>query len=233
MSRQPPYGIPHPHMLTNESCTAALTSQHSRLLHCSPFKCNASTHAWHEFIKSTPFLLNSGQQPYTPLSTGLQELSTVPLAKSFVSEAVEAVKEAKHYLEMAQQHQKKYYDQGRKELTLKVGAQVLLNTRNIRWKGSTTPKLMPRWIGPLVVKAVGPVAYKLDLPKNLHIHSVFHVQLLKQYKFGGRHQPPPLPVELEDDFKWFQVERVCMHREQRVGRAKKKIRRRYLVKWLW
>ena len=32
--------------------------------------------------------------------------------------------------------------------------------------------------------------------------------------------------------EWFQVERVCMHREQRVGRAKKKFCRSYLVKWL-
>ena len=110
---------------------------------------------------------------------GLEEHSAVPMAKSFMSNMVGAVKEAKHYLEMAQQRLKKYYDHGRKELTLKVGAQVLLNTRNIRWKGPTTPKLMPRWIGPFsVVKAVGPLAYKLDLPKNMRIHSVFHVQLV-------------------------------------------------------
>ena len=134
---------------------------------------------------------------------------------------------------MAQQRQKKYYDKGRKELTFAVGSQVLLNTRNIRWKGPTTPKLMSRWIGPFsVVKAVGPVAYELDLPKNMRIHSVFHVQLLKRYKSSDRHQPPPLPIELEDGFEWFQVERVCMHREQRMGKAKKKIRRSYLVKWL-
>ena len=63
-----------------------------------------------------------------------------------MSDMVEAVKEAKHYLEMAQQCQKECYDQGCKELTLKVGAQVLLSTRNVRWKGPTTPKLMPRWV---------------------------------------------------------------------------------------
>ena len=108
-----------------------------------------------------------------------------------------------------------------------------MNTRNIRWKGPTTPKLMPRWIGPLtVVKAVGPVAYRLDLPKNMRIHPVFHVQLLKAYKSDDRHQPPPLPILVEDGFDWFQVEHVCMHREQRWGKTKKKVRRSYLVKWL-
>lgn len=194
------------------------------------FACN---NAWHESIRSTPFLLNSGQQPHTPLSMGLEENSAVPFAKSFVSDLVEAVKVAKYEMERAQQRQKKYYDQGHKELTFKVGAQVLLNTRNIRWKGPTTPKLMPRWIGPLtVVKAVGPVAYSLDLPKNMRIHPVFHVQLLKAYKSADRHQPPPLPIVVEDGFDWFQVERVSMHREQRWGKKKKKACRSYLVKWL-
>ena len=115
---------------------------------------------------------------------GSEEHSAASLAKSFMSDMVEAGKEAKHYLELAQQRQNNYStscDQGRKELTLKVGVQVLLNTRNIRWKGPTTPALMPRcYPGPFsVVKAVGLVAYKLDLPKNMHMNSVFHVQLLK------------------------------------------------------
>ena len=55
---------------------------------------------------------------------GLEENSAVPLVKSFVSDLVEAVKVAKYEMERAQQRQKKYYDQGRKELTFKVGAQV-------------------------------------------------------------------------------------------------------------
>ena len=100
-------------------------------------------------------------------------------------------------------------------------------------EGANNPKLMPRWIGPFnVVKAVGPAAFKLDLPKIMRIHSVFQVQLLKPCQSGGRYQPPPLPIELEDGFEWFQGECVCMHREQRIGKKKKKICRSILVKWL-
>ena len=79
---------------------------------------------------------------------------------------------------------------------------------------------------------MGPVAYKLDLPKNMCIHSVFHVQLLKPYNSGGRYQPPPLPIGLKDCFEWFQVERVCMHGEHGMGKKKKNICRSYLVKLL-
>lgn len=165
------------------------------------------------------------------MSMGLD--SDVPLAKDFMQKIREAVKEAKHYLEMAQQRQKAYYDKGHREQTLEVGQQVLLSTRNIRWSGPGTPKLMPKWIGPFrVEKAVGPVAYRLDLPANMRIHKVFHVLLLKPYRSDGRVQPPPLLVELEDGSEWFQVERVCMHREKAVGKKKKQVRRSYLIKWL-
>ncbi|DBA83758.1 TPA: hypothetical protein ACH3X1_006289 [Trebouxia sp. C0004] len=43
----------------------------------------------------------SGQQPYTPANMGLEEHSDVPLAKSFMTDMVQAVKDAKQYLEMA------------------------------------------------------------------------------------------------------------------------------------
>ena len=92
----------------------------------------ACNNMWHESIRSTPSILNYGQQPYTPASMGLDEDSAVPLAHSFMKEIVQAVKEAKQFLEMAQQRQKKYYDLGRKDTVFKVGAQVLLNTKNIR-----------------------------------------------------------------------------------------------------
>ena len=66
----------------------------------------------------------------------------------------------------------------------------------------------------------------------MRIHRVFHVSLLKPYRSDGRVQPPPLPVELEDGSEWFQVERVCMHRERAVGKKRKQVRRSYLIKWL-
>ena len=196
-------------------------------LDAAEFACN---NAWHESIRSTPFLLNTGQQPYTPASIGLD--TDVPSAKSFLKDLQDAVREAKHYLGMAQQRQKAYHDQNRRELTLVVGQQVLLSTRNIRWQGPGTPKLMPKWLGPFEVeKAVGPVAYRLNLPANMRIHRVFHVSLLKPYRTDGRVQPPPLPFELEDGSEWYQVERICMHRERKVGKRKQG-RRSYLVKWL-
>ena len=202
-------------------------------LDAAEFACN---NAWHESIRTTPFMLNSGQQPYTPTSMGLE--SDVPPAKNFMQKKMqkkmqEAVEQAKRCLEMAQQRQKAYYDRSHREQILEVGQDVLLSTKNIRWSGPGTPKLMPKWIGLLRVdKAVGPVAYRLDLPANMHIHKVFHVSLLKPYRTDGRVQPPPVPAELEDGSEWFQVERGCMHRERTTGRKPKSVSRSYLIKWL-
>ena len=60
------------------------------------------------------------------------------------------------------------------------------------------------------------------------------MSLLKEYRTDDRQQPPspPLPAELEDGSEWFQVERVCMHRDTRMGKKKNKIKRSYLIKWL-
>ena len=135
------------------------------------FACN---NAWHESIRTTPFLLNSGEQPYTPMSMGLD--SDVPLATDFMQPMQDAVKEAKRCLEMAQQRQKAYYDRSHREQILEVGQDVLLSTKNIRWSGPGTPKLMPKWIGPFRVdEAVGPVAYRLDLPANIYSQGVSRV----------------------------------------------------------
>jgi len=105
------------------------------------------------------------------------------------------MQEAKKHLLAAQNRQKSYADTKRREISFDVGTQVLLNTSNIKLKMPGARKLLPRWIGPFkVVKKVGKVAYKLELPETLKIHDVFHISLLKSYKTSGKVQPPPPPI---------------------------------------
>ena len=53
-------------------------------------------------------------------------------------------------------------------------------------------KLAVRFIGPYkIIGRVGEVAYRLDLPEDMHLHPVFHVSMLR------RHIRDPSALELE------------------------------------
>nr|GEW39930.1 hypothetical protein [Tanacetum cinerariifolium] len=80
--------------------------------------------------------------------------------------------------------QKSYADLRRRLMEFEVGAKVMLIVSP--WRGvicfGKHGKLSPRFIGPFkVIKRIGPVAYKLELPdKLLRIHDTFHVSNLKR-----------------------------------------------------
>jgi hypothetical protein len=152
-------------------------------------------------------------------------------AAEVAAEVHAAVARAKECLRAAQQRQKRLADQHRADVQFAVGEQVLLSTKNLTLKMQGSNKLLPRFIGPFkVTKQVNAVAYRLELPPVLKVHDVFHASLLKQYKPGGRTQPPPLPI-LIDGVAEFEVEAILKHRNRQSGRrGKPKVE--YLVKWL-
>ena len=191
----------------------------------------AINNAYHESIGTTPFRLNHGRDPRMPVTI---RASAVPSAAQFADRISNGIATAKHCMEAAQQRQKRYYDQHRRDVTFELGTDVLLSTKNIHMRAPTgrksTPKLLPKWIGPFkVLEKVGEsnLAYKLELPSTLKIHPVFHVSLLKEYLSDGRVQPPsPLIIEGE---AYFMIERILDHRVSKRGRQ---TRLEYLIKWL-
>lgn len=194
-------------------------------LDCAEFAVN---NAWQESVRNTPFFLNFGQHPRTP--SGGSAGSQVPAANDFVNRLEKALSTAKLSLRAAQDRQKSFADQRRRDVVYGVGQQVLLSTQNFRLANPGSRKLLPKWVGPFQIsQRIGQVAYKLDMPANLKMHNVFHVALLKPYRSDGRVQPPPPPIELEDSLE-YEVERILDHRE--VKRGHNRIRKEFLVKWL-
>eukprot|EP00877_Chromochloris_zofingiensis_P013317 jgi/Chrzof1/8239/Cz03g02190.t1 len=120
----------------------------------------AVNNAWQESVQDTPFRLNYGQHPLTPASVDVDV--RVPAGKEFIDGIAQAERRAKTLLQAAQQTQKAYADQGRREASFDVGDEVLLNTKNLRLVNPGSRKLLLKSIGPLtIVSKVSEVAYKV------------------------------------------------------------------------
>ncbi|KAJ8755014.1 hypothetical protein K2173_015526 [Erythroxylum novogranatense] len=89
---------------------------------------------------------------------------------------------------------KSSYDKSHRFVEFQVGDKVLLRLhpyRQISVAKRKNQKLSPRFFGPFtILERIGSMAYRLDLPLDSRLHSVFHVSCLKQYHEGL--SPPSL-----------------------------------------
>ena len=184
--------------------------------------------AYQESVQASPFYLNYGQHPWTPLSisldrSGMGQCGRAPHADKVFQRISHLIALAKKHLLAAQNRQKAYADTKRHDVTFAVGDQVLLSTANLRLQGSR--KLLPRFVGPFsIIKVVGKHAYQLELPTHMRIHSVMHVSLLKPYKAGNHAQPPPKAMMVDGDEE-FEVDSILLHRN--AGRRNLE----FLIRW--
>nr|XP_048318705.1 uncharacterized protein LOC125418661 [Ziziphus jujuba var. spinosa] len=88
-------------------------------------------------------------------------------------------------LKAEQDRQKSYADVHRKDLEFEVDDRVFLKLSP--WKDivclGKLGKLSPRYIRSYeIIKRIGPVAYRIDLPDELSpVHDVFHISILHKY----------------------------------------------------
>jgi Integrase zinc binding domain/RNase H-like domain found in reverse transcriptase/Chromo (CHRromatin Organisation MOdifier) domain len=197
----------------------------------------AINNSHHSSMRFTPFFLNFGQHPVTPLMLDVIKAEKVPTALKFTADMAETLKEARANLQAAKDRMKAYADHKRKEVSFQVGEEVLLSTKNIHFQYGHK-KLAPRWIGPFkVTEQINDVAYRLGLPENMRIHNVFHVSLLSKYSSSGK-QAPPQPILINGELEYV-VEAILLHREKvyrtktnkRTGEHKQDTRTEYYVKW--
>ena len=120
---------------------------------------------------------------------------------------------------------KEQYERGKKTAhEFNVGDFVGLSSKDIKIH-QQSPKLGPHQLGPFkVLKHVGELDYKIELPASLNINPVIHVDRLSPWRDNGLTQPAPPPPDIVDGEEEYEVEGIMDSRENK-GKWE------YLVKW--
>nr|GFC19056.1 hypothetical protein [Tanacetum cinerariifolium] len=119
---------------------------------------------------------------------------------------------------------KSYADKHRRSLEFQPGDHVFLKVspaRGVRRFGIKT-KLSPHFIGPFeILDRVGEVSYRLALPPQLsHVHNVFHVSLLRGYKYHPLHVISYPLDQTRADLSYVEEPEAILDRQDRVMREK-------------
>ncbi|GKA92537.1 putative reverse transcriptase domain-containing protein [Tanacetum coccineum] len=193
------------------------------------FSYNNSHHA---SIKAAPFEALYGLKCRSPICWA--EVGEVQLTGlEIVQETTEKIVQIKQRMQAAHDRQKSYVDLKHKPMEFQVRDKVMLKVSP--WKGvvhfGKRGKLNPRYVRPFkVLKKVGSVAYKLELPEELsRVHNTFHVSNLKKC-----HSDEPLAIPLDGlhiDDKLHFVEEPVEIMDREVKRLKRS--RIPLVKVRW
>uniref|UniRef100_A0A0W0FG09 Reverse transcriptase-rnase h-integrase n=1 Tax=Moniliophthora roreri TaxID=221103 RepID=A0A0W0FG09_MONRR len=170
----------------------------------------------HSVLKKSPFFMMMGYHP-RPLPM-VFERTTIPSVEERLQELKRVREETASLLELARQQMIRREKQ--KLDVFEEGQKVWLEAKNLAM-GYPSKKLALKREGPFkVLKVLGPVMYRLDLPHQWKIHSVFHAALLSPFKQTEAHgpsftEPPP---DLIEGFEEYEVEAVVGHRPKKRPR---------------
>ncbi|KAJ9524507.1 hypothetical protein QJQ45_019534 [Haematococcus lacustris] len=196
------------------------------------FAYNASIQASTNY---SPFMLNSGQEPHTPLSLAVSSAAqprvtpaTSESAPAFLQRMATNIAAATQHLIKAQERQVKYANAHRQDHTFSSGDMVYLcdsfftHIRPATQAAGAARKFTPRQHGPFkVLKVVTPVALRLQLPAEWKsVHPVVHVSHVKLHhdgsaRFPTRNPAPPPEPDIIDGEEHYHVEAFRNHRFQR------------------
>nr|GEZ62969.1 putative reverse transcriptase domain-containing protein [Tanacetum cinerariifolium] len=134
-----------------------------------------------------------------------------------IHETTEKIMQIRQRLQAARDRQRSYANVIRKPLEFQVEDRVMLKVSPHKGviRFGKQRKFNPRYIGPFkILERIGPVAYKLELPKELsNVHSTFHVSNLKKCLSEKSLVIPIKELRLDDKLNFVEQPVEVMDRE--------------------
>nr|GFC20670.1 putative nucleotidyltransferase, ribonuclease H [Tanacetum cinerariifolium] len=202
------------------SCALEWTRNWDEYLYLVEFAYNNS---WHASIKAAPYELLYGRKCRAPIcwnKVGERVIEGPELIEVTNEKAVVA----KEKLKEARSRQKSYVDHHRRSLEFNPEDRVFLKVSSCRGvrRFGIKGKLSPRFIGPFkILDRVGEVSYRLVLPPQLsHVYNVFHVSLLRGYKYHPLHVVSYPLDQIRKDLSLAEEPEKILDSHERVMRNK-------------
>jgi hypothetical protein len=173
-------------------------NQWAQWLPLAEWWCNTS---YHKTTHMMPFEVVYGQNPPSVISY-LPGVSMVQAVDQTLTIREAILHTLKENLIMAQNHMNQQEDQSHFQRQFTEGDQVFLQLqpyKNNSLKANHCQKLAFKFYGPyIIIKHVGPMAYKLDFPSHSKLHHIFHVSCLKKV-IGAKYQTQTNLLELDEE----------------------------------
>ena len=134
---------------------------------------------------------------------------------------------AKKHIAEARERMSEQANRHHKDVDYEVEDMVFLNSKNIKTQRSLK-KLNDKMLGPFKIIAKIGRAFRLELPRTMLIHNVFHSSLLRKAAtdpLPDQRQTPSPPIIVNDQEEW-EVDEILNSRHFECGRQLQ-----YQVKW--
>nr|AAV43966.1 putative polyprotein [Oryza sativa Japonica Group] len=199
---------------------------------CLPYAEFSYNNSYQASIRIPPNEAMFGRKCRTPLCWN-EVGEALVFGPDMLKAADEQVKLIRERLKTAQNRQKNYADNRRRDLEFEKGDHVYLRVSPLRGmrRFGMFGKLAPHYIGPYLITAKrGEVVYQLELPEGLaDVHNVFHVSQLKKCLCVPEEQVPLGNIELEKNLTY--KERPIKVLEEAERQTRRKTIKFYKVQW--